>query len=385
MMRRPFRVAAIVVAALGWGALSAPAPGQEATPLQKSDIVRLLTGGTYSEAEIAGMIRRACLSFEPTERDLQNFRSLGADDALMAAIQECVASGRVSLPGVGQPRTPPAEAESAPAPAAPSAPAEATLFLSPRRAEAAIGEGVTVSAELTFGAAPAGGVVLELREAAARTGPAVASATTDGNGVATLQVPAAGSAGTRRYVVVAPNRPFVGANLVEVETRGPTTPDVAPDRESASGEAEPPAAEEESVEETLARAESLSDRGAFGQADVVYERLVEERPNDIEVLASYGFHLARSGEHAEAERTLERARALDPSRMDVRKSLGFVALWRGDAEAAVEWFRTVTELAPADAEAWRGLGQALLETGREREARDAFRRADRLEGILDSP
>ncbi|MEK6254874.1 MAG: hypothetical protein N2B05_09285, partial [Gemmatimonadales bacterium] len=40
---------------------------QDAEPLQKSDIIRLLTGTTYTKAEVAGIIRQSCLSFAPTE------------------------------------------------------------------------------------------------------------------------------------------------------------------------------------------------------------------------------------------------------------------------------------------------------------------------------
>lgn len=63
---------------------------QQGEPLQKSDIVRLLTGTTYTKAEVAGIVRQSCLSFEPTARDLTDFRALGADDAVMGAIEACL-------------------------------------------------------------------------------------------------------------------------------------------------------------------------------------------------------------------------------------------------------------------------------------------------------
>ena len=62
---------------------------QEAEPLQKSDVIRLLTGTTYTRAEVAGIVRQSCLSFTPTERDRSDFRALGADDSVMAAIDGC--------------------------------------------------------------------------------------------------------------------------------------------------------------------------------------------------------------------------------------------------------------------------------------------------------
>lgn len=78
----------------------APAEAQEAEPLQKSDIIRLLTGTTYSKPEVAGIIRQSCLSFTPTERDRSDFRALGADEAIMTAIDGCL-RGPAAAPPVG--------------------------------------------------------------------------------------------------------------------------------------------------------------------------------------------------------------------------------------------------------------------------------------------
>lgn len=60
------------------------------TELRKSDIVRLLSGSTYTVVEVAAIIRANCLSFEPTERDYADFRDLGADASVVSAIQGCV-------------------------------------------------------------------------------------------------------------------------------------------------------------------------------------------------------------------------------------------------------------------------------------------------------
>jgi hypothetical protein len=65
--------------------------GQSSTPepLRKSDLVRMLTAGGMSKAEIAGIVARNCLSFTPTERDRQDLRSLGADDQILRSIGDC--------------------------------------------------------------------------------------------------------------------------------------------------------------------------------------------------------------------------------------------------------------------------------------------------------
>ena len=63
---------------------------QDRAPLQKSEIVRLLTSGTYSAPEVATIIRQNCLSFNPTSRDLTDFRALGADQVILDEIDLCV-------------------------------------------------------------------------------------------------------------------------------------------------------------------------------------------------------------------------------------------------------------------------------------------------------
>jgi hypothetical protein len=57
--------------------------------LRKSDLVRLLSGAVMSPVELAQLVRRNCLTFEPTERDRNDFRLLGADPSLLAAVDDC--------------------------------------------------------------------------------------------------------------------------------------------------------------------------------------------------------------------------------------------------------------------------------------------------------
>ena len=66
---------------------------QERSPLQKSEIVRLLTSGTYSSAEVITIIQQNCLSFTPTSRDRTDFRALGASQAILDEIDRCVDQG----------------------------------------------------------------------------------------------------------------------------------------------------------------------------------------------------------------------------------------------------------------------------------------------------
>jgi hypothetical protein len=143
--------------------------GQEAEPLQKSDVIRLLTGTTYSKAEVAGIIRQSCLSFVPTPRDREDFRALGADDTIMTAIDRC---------------------EGAPPPAAPSTARQ--WQLESRILNVTAGETVRIPVTIRGGGA---GLRLQLVGSGALVGGSDARAETDGNGEATFVFPVGPVAG----------------------------------------------------------------------------------------------------------------------------------------------------------------------------------------------
>ena len=103
---------------------------QGAAPLRKSDLVRLLSGSVMSQPEIAQLVSRNCLTFAPTDRDRSDFRRLGAEAAVLAAIDGCarrttrpaLASAPVALPVAKRP------------PSAPSSPPVRTTPPPPTRA-----------------------------------------------------------------------------------------------------------------------------------------------------------------------------------------------------------------------------------------------------------
>ena len=100
------------------GLLLALQGGGGAASLRKSDLVRLLSGAMMSPEELAQLVRRNCLTFAPTERDRNDFRLLGADATLLAAVNEC--ARRRAAPRAAS--RPPA-ASPPPRPAPPPAPA----------------------------------------------------------------------------------------------------------------------------------------------------------------------------------------------------------------------------------------------------------------------
>src|SRR6266702_7193167 len=60
---------------------------QGSAPLRKSDLVRLLSGAMMSSNELVELVSLNCLTFDPTERDRNDLRMLGADAAMLAAVE----------------------------------------------------------------------------------------------------------------------------------------------------------------------------------------------------------------------------------------------------------------------------------------------------------
>lgn len=71
-------------------AVPVAASAQEATPLTRDDLVRMLDGTTYTPDEVAEIVQRSCVSFEPTGADYERFRELGANQAVVDAVRGCV-------------------------------------------------------------------------------------------------------------------------------------------------------------------------------------------------------------------------------------------------------------------------------------------------------
>jgi hypothetical protein len=95
---------------------------QGSAPLRKSDLVRLLSGAGMSPVELAQLVRRNCLTFQPTDRDRNDFRLLGAEASLLAAVEDCARRRAPRRTAAVTPaRTPPRPAAAPPPPPPPQA------------------------------------------------------------------------------------------------------------------------------------------------------------------------------------------------------------------------------------------------------------------------
>lgn len=447
-MRRPLRPAPVVLAlaAAAW-LVAAPrsAEAQAGPPpsLSKSDLVRLTVSTAYTTEEKVGILRGSCLSFTPAPSDWADLRALGADEALLAAVEACERAGPV---------------------------ADATL--SPNRVVARAGQTTTVTASLSRAGRPDVRVAVQLEGSGAAASGRL-SAVTDGQGRARFQVPAGRRAGRGVWQLTAERRALRGTLRLELTTLAgaATTATVEPNRLLAAPEATEPAVLrvvpadpygnavpgieitlwDESGRTQLAVAstdaaglavlevprellspagsetwqlrsgdvvlaslpvdapppEPDSDAGAIAGAAVAAGAVVAEEPveagsprdstygpdgqiivaappsptgpDPAELQVAAGHAALEAGDAAGAEASFRMALTLAPRRVDAQRGLAAAALAQDRVEDAILWYEVAARQDPGNAGGWEDLGRAYAEAGRRDEARDALARARELD------
>lgn len=386
--------------------------------LRKSDLVRVLTGTTYSKAEIASMVRRSCLAFVPTARDRQDLRELGATQAIFDQIDLCVRKGNK--------------------PTAPTPPPPRPLELSvvDRSSSAPSGTVAYITVSLHRGDAPVRGQRLVLRGATAipggaRTDPA---AVTDSDGQAVFAVPAGTRAGRYRLTVATADgtafqgtgdltlttlpagsalatitprsislgrgsdasstitvrladpfgNPVAGTRVQlqpsakrgELQTQTRSTNDSGMVRFSVpvsalrSGDSLVVSSGDQTlgvvgvsataeVASQLVEAARLAAAGDPG-AEAAYERALAVDPSNPDALLGRGYLRSRAGRYDEASADFEAALKSGAPRADVLTALGYNEARRGDYGAAIKQFQAALKASPGSDAAATGLAYAEL-------------------------
>lgn len=342
--------------------------GGEPVPLSKADVVRLLTGGTYTQDDVVRLVRRSCLSFRPTVRDRADFRDLGARPAVMEAMEACVR------------RPPPVQVA---APATPGPPAEVRFWPDTLRLERGgddVGRVVAAVTDRLGNAVPAAPMLV--RAGPSPAGEVVADAVTDEAGQAVLRIPAPPPGDEERLVVWA-----AGRRVGSLPLRLVDPPALRLAFVEGAGQSAPPGGrlpEPLVLEVTTASGVPVGGRRVLfgaaagsvfpasgrtdsaGRAEVVVWTASDGSPTRVS---------ARVGSRR-AEVTLAAAR-------DVAAAEGAGAAPQPASGPGVETGPVAARLAavrrdPVDAAAWTGLGRAWAAAGRPLDARLALLRARRL-------
>ena len=115
--------------------------------------------------------------------------------------------------------------------------------------------------------------------------------------------------------------------------------------------------------------------GRMDSAAAGFERVLEDRPGNVNALLYLGRIHRREGRFRESSESLREAARRAPSDADVRRELGHLFMDLGQPRAAVEQYERALELDPEGVRTWAGLIRALRAAGDPR--------ADRL--LADAP
>ena len=203
----------VPLAAFAFAALATPAIGQTPPPLDKTELIRLLTNPLFAQTEVADVVRRSCLTFHPTERDWADLRSVGAAGEVIASAAAC--ESRRAAPPLA----------SAPLPPVTAVPVATEITTS-------AGVASVVRVRVTRGRAPQRQVALALSGSMALGLPRDAMAVTDDSGFAVFRLPAVARMGKHQLEIrtgvggVFPGRPTV---TLSVRSAGAQRLHVTPD------------------------------------------------------------------------------------------------------------------------------------------------------------
>lgn len=124
----------------------------------------------------------------------------------------------------------------------------------------------------------------------------------------------------------------------------------------------------------LEEASSHHKAGRFTEAEALYGKILDARPDTPGILSKLGAALAAQGKLDAARQALERAIKIDPVLAEAHSNLGGVLQIQGSLEAAVQSLRRALDLEPKLAAAHVNLGNILMRQGESEAAAEAYRK-----------
>jgi tetratricopeptide (TPR) repeat protein len=148
--------------------------------------------------------------------------------------------------------------------------------------------------------------------------------------------------------------------------------EAAQSSDSTSRRVDPP-----TIQHLLQQGNGCLTQGAWAQAAIHYEQLLELQPNNPEALAQLGLALFGLGRYEEAERYYRRSLEINP--MSASTLCNLATVLQGDPPEAEKYLRQALKLNPKYADARSKLGLSLAFAGRLREAKGAFQKALKID------
>jgi hypothetical protein len=203
---------------LALAAFTAPLAAQSPPPLDKTELIRLLTNPLFAQTEVAEVVRRSCLTFHPTERDWADLRNAGAGGEVIASAAACDTRRTTSSAGSA------AVSEEPPQPV--------TAVAQPSEIVMTAGNAASVRVRLSRGRTPVRRTTLALRGTTALGLSRDASAVTDDSGIAVFRLPNVSRVGSHQFEIrtgtgaALPGQPAV---LLSVRSAKPARLRMTPD------------------------------------------------------------------------------------------------------------------------------------------------------------
>lgn len=188
MRLRPSVVALAILAAPAPG-LRARAAAQAPPPLDKAELVRLLTNPMFAQAEVADVVRRSCLTFRPTDRDWADLRTAGVGGEVIASATVC------------ENRRPGSPRPSSGAGAGPAAFVPMTAVALPSEVVTSVGTPTLVRVRLSRGLTLMRRISLVLTGTTALGFSRDVAAVTDDSGIAVFRLPPVARVGTYQFEI----------------------------------------------------------------------------------------------------------------------------------------------------------------------------------------
>lgn len=301
--RRGWRGGAMLLAS---ALLLAPGPdaalGQETEPepLSKSQLIRQLATTPDRQDRIVERVEESCLSFDPTEQDLEDLQAVGANPDVIEAVRTCTAESD-----------------------------EEPLTADLRRGSSTgAGDTATVVVQLQGEGRTAAGVALQVRSPGNGSGrrlPVRAADTTDFTGRASLRVAPEGTSAADSLLLSSPEVALRGDTLLVLR---PRAGEPAAQQRGVSGEQEGSPSPSGSGGDAEASSPAAADRGAsllrsgrpFAAMES-YRRAVEEDAADAASWAGLGRAWLSAGYPDRARHAVHRAVELAPEDEETRRSL----------------------------------------------------------------
>jgi tetratricopeptide (TPR) repeat protein len=126
------------------------------------------------------------------------------------------------------------------------------------------------------------------------------------------------------------------------------------------------------IKSLLAQGNKCMARGAYEEATVFYQDLVNLNPRHAVALNNLGSALCKLGRYAEAEEDFRAAIRVEPDYPDAHGNLGTLLRWKGHMVEAEASLRRALKLKPNFVDARTSLGLTMVLIGRLRDARARF-------------